>query len=109
MLATKTFIGQRLDMEHYKNVSMDRTIEVFDEDEDVYDLGSLDVIFEFFAKPHGKSIETFNLGDATDNLIVFNGQVLNYRPGQYYHECYQMSDSSPSLKVLLFYGVSEIL
>jgi N-acetyl-gamma-glutamylphosphate reductase len=109
MLATKSFIGQRLDMEHYKNVSMNRTIEVFDSDDVSYDLGSLDVIFEFFAKPHGTSLETFNLGDATDNLIVFIDEVLDYRPGIYYHECYQMSDASPSLKVLLFYGVSEII
>lgn len=107
MLAVKTFIGKRLELEHYRNVSMDRTIEVYDED--VYDLGSLDVIFEFFAKPHGKSLEVFNLGDATDNLIVFDGELLDYRPGIYFHECYQMTDASPSEKILLFYGVSEIL
>lgn len=108
MLATRTFIGQRLDMEHYKNVSMDRTIEVLDQN-DVYDLGSLDVLFEFFAKPNGKSLQVFNMGDVTDNLVVFDGQVLNYRSGIYYHECYKMTDASPSEKILLFYGVSEIL
>lgn len=108
MLATKSFIGQRLDMEHYKGVSMNRTIEIYDEDGDSFDLGSDDIIFEFFAKPHGKSLQTFNLGDTTDNLIVFDGQELDYRIGLYYHECYQLV-GSPSEKVLIFYGVSEML
>jgi len=109
MLAVKSYIGRRLDMQHYKNVAMDRTIEVFDDQDNAFDLGSDDVIYEFFAKPHGTSLEEFNLGDATANLIVFDGQVLNYRPGIYYHECYQMSDASPSEKILIFYGVSEII
>lgn len=108
MLVTKSFIGQRLDMEHYKGVQMDRTIEVFDEDGEAFDLGIDDVIFEFFAKPHGKSLEIFNLGDATGNEIVFDGQVLDYRIGYYYHECYQLV-GSPSEKVLIFYGLSEML
>jgi hypothetical protein len=108
MLAVKSFVGKRLDMEHYKNVHMDRTIEVYDEDGDIFDLGSDDVIFEVFAKPHGKLLETFNLGDQVDNLIVFSGQVLDYRIGVYFHECYQLQ-GSPSEKVLIFYGVSEII
>lgn len=109
MLALKTFIGKRLDLEHYKGIAMDRTTEVFDEDGEEYDLGSDDVIFELFAKPHGKSLEVINLGDMTDNDIVFDGQSLDYRADLYYHECYQMTNDSPSEKILLFYGVSEIL
>jgi hypothetical protein len=108
MLVTKSFIGQRLDMEHYKGVLMDRTIEIYDEDGEVFELGGDDVIFEIFAKPHGKSLESFNLGDPTDNLVVFDGQVLDYRIGLYYHECYQLV-GSPIEKNLIFYGVSEML
>lgn len=95
-------------MEHYKNVVMDRTVEILDEDGDVYNLGSDDVIFELFAKPHGKSLEVINLGEQTDNFIVFDGQTLDYRIGYYYHECYQL-EGSPSVKKLLFYGVSEMI
>lgn len=109
MLATKSFIGKRLDMEHYTGVKMDRTIEIFDEEGAIYDLGSDDVLYELFAKPHGKSLEVLDLGQQTDNLIVFDGEVLNYRRGYYYHECYQMTNTSPSEKVLLFYGVSEFI
>jgi hypothetical protein len=109
MLATKTFLGQRLDLQHYKNVVMNKAIEVFTDAGEPYEIGVEDVIFEFFAKPHGKSLEEFNLGQSTDNLIDFDGHVLDYRPSIYYHECYQMTDASPSEKILLFYGVSEIL
>jgi len=109
MLAVKSYIGRRLDMQHYKNVAMNRTINVFDEDGNAFDLGSADVLFELFAKPHGKSLETFNLGDQTDNHIVFTGELLDYRPGIYFHECYQMSSDSPPEKELIFYGVSEIV
>jgi hypothetical protein len=108
MLATKSYIGQRLDMQHYKNVVMDRTIEIYDEDGDEYDLGSDDVYYELFAKPHGKSLEVFNLGEQTGNLIVLDGLTLDYRPTIYYHECYQLQ-GSPQEKVLLFYGASEMI
>lgn len=109
MLACKTFIGRRLDLEHYKDVAMSRTIEVYDAEDEVYDLGDLPITFEFFAKPHGTSLESFELAASTDNSIVFEDEVLNYRKGYYYHECYQMTTDSPSLKILLFYGVSEII
>lgn len=108
MLATKSYIGCRLDMQHYKGVVMQRTIEVFDIDEEAYALTNDDVFFEVFAKPHGKSLDVFNLGEQTDNLISLDGQVLDHRTGIYYHECYQLQ-GSPSEKLLLFYGVSEII
>lgn len=108
MLATTTFFGKRLDMQHYKNVVMNRTIEILDENGDIYDLGSEDVYYELFAKAHGKSLDVFNLGDQTSNLVVLDNLVVDHRPSIYYHECYQLI-GSPSDKVLLFYGVSEII
>jgi len=108
MLATKSFIGKRLDMEHYKNVVMERTIEILDDDGEVYTLGSDNVFFEFFAKPHGKTLETFDLGEQTENMVDLSGNILDYRIGFYYHECYQL-EGSPEEKKLLFYGVSEII
>lgn len=109
MLASKSYIGKRLDMEHYKNVQFDRSVTLFDEDDSEFNLGSESVIFEFFAKAHGKSLEVFDLGPQIGNEIVLQGQILDYRPSHYFHECYQMSDTSPSEKILLFYGVSEVI
>jgi hypothetical protein len=108
MLATKSFIGKRLDMEHYKNVFMDRTIEIYDELGDGYNLGNDSVHFELFAKEHGKSLQVLDL-ESEQNEVIFHGQVLNYRKGYYWHECYQITGDSPGEKVLLFYGVSELI
>jgi len=108
MLATKSYIGRRLDMQHYKGATMNRTVEIQDYEGDAYILGSDDVLFEVFAKPHGKSLDVFNLGEQDDNLVDLEGQVLDHRIGIYYHECYQLT-GSPAEKVLLFYGVSEII
>jgi len=105
MLAYKTYIGSRMDMQHYKNAVMNATIEILDE---LFSVGD-NVTFEFFAKPHGKSLEQFDLQIGSGNTIGFDENVLNYRPGLYYHECYQMTPDSPSEKVLLFYGVSEVI
>jgi len=96
-------------MEHFKGVQFDRTITLYDDNYEAFNLGSLPVIFEVFAKPHGKSLEVFNLGVQTDNEVDLSGEVLDLRPTNYFHECYQMTEDSPSEKILLFYGVSEVI
>jgi hypothetical protein len=113
VLAEKTFIGQRLGLEHYKGISIiDYAVEVLDEDGDPYPFTDfVSIHFEIFAKAHGKSLSNTELDVPDDNTINVNVDVsnLNLRPSYYFYECYGLSNDSPAEKVIFHYGVFEII
>lgn len=113
MLAEKTFIGQRLDIQHYKNVSIiDHEMTFVDVDGDAYTpLSEFQSIrFDFFAKPHGKLLHSQEQDVPENNILSLNvpGEVFNIRPSLYYYEIWGSSEDSPSDDVLLAYGLFEI-
>jgi len=113
VLAEKTFIGQRLDLEHYKNVSIvNHEMTFVDVDEEPYPLSAFSVIrFDLFAKPHGKLIQSVEQGIPVDNVLVLNvpGDVFNIRPTLYYYEIWGTTNDSPALDELLSYGIFELI
>lgn len=113
MLAEKTFIGQRLDLEHYKNVSIVNQEAVFvDKNGDPYLLTDFSEIrFDLFAKPHGKQIHSEPQNTSNTNVIYLNvpGEVFNIRPTLYYYEIWGTTNDSPALDELLSYGIFELI
>lgn len=112
MLASKTYIGERLDLEHYKGYPIiDYEITVTDSDDSAYPVEDFDaIVFELFAKQYGKLLESVDVEVPEDNVIKLNitDVVMDKRPKLYYHECYGLTADSPAQKVLIFHGVSEI-
>jgi hypothetical protein len=113
VLAEKTFIGQRLDLEHYKNVSIvNHEMTFVDVDEEPYPLSAFSVIrFDLFAKPHGKLIQSAEQDIPGDNVLVLNvpGEVFNIRPTLYYYEIWGSDNNSPTEDILLTYGILELI
>jgi hypothetical protein len=112
MLASKTYIGERLDLEHYKGYSIiDYMVTITDDDDAAYPLQDFASIhFDLFAKQYGKLLDSVDVAVPSDNILILDvtDTVMDKRKSLYYHECYGMTDESPSVKVLLFHGVSEI-
>lgn len=112
MLTSKTFIGARLDLEHYKGYPIiQHAIEVNTEDDSDYPLSDFSAIkFKLFAKQYGKELDEIDVPVPDDDVLLIDvtAAVMDKRPKKYYHECYGLTDDSPSLAVLLFHGVSEI-
>jgi hypothetical protein len=110
MLASKTFIGERLDLEHYKGYPIiNHEITITNSDDDAFDFSIFSSItFKLFAKQHGKELAEIDVPVPDDNILILDVETMNYRPKLYYHECYGETDESPSQSVLLFHGVSEI-
>lgn len=113
MLAEKSYLGQRLDLEHYAGLPLnDFEIEVVDSNEDPFDFtGYSDFTFELFAKHLGKSLGTFSLNDPTANIITLTGinstEFLALRPALYFFEVYAQTSDSPSEKFLINYGLFD--
>ena len=116
MSAFKTYKGGRLDLEHYKGMTISSfAIDVFNDDDtdfnlDVYD----DIKIKVYEKIHGLLKLTFDFqgGISTDspagNTIYWTAQKtqMNLRPKLYYHECYG-SKQSGAIQELIFHGVSD--
>lgn len=113
MLAYSTFAGRRIDLQHYKNFPViNFEVDVLNPDGSVYSFeDAVSMTFEFYAKPHGKLLDTVEVDIPADNKILLDmtESVFNRRPGLYFHECYYMTNDSPSSRVLIFYGISEII
>jgi hypothetical protein len=113
VLAEKTFIGQRLDLEHYKGVAIvDFEIEYLDADGEAYiDLADFTGIrFDLFAKPHGKLLDSVDQDVPDDNKLDLNvpAETVDIRPTLYYYEIWGEQDASPSEDVLLSYGIFSL-
>ena len=112
MLASKTFIGERLDLDHYKGYPIiDHEITITDSDDTAFDFSIFSSItFKIFAKQHGKELAEIDVPVPDDNVILLSvdADTMNLRPKLYYHECYGLTDESPSDAVLLFHGVSQV-
>jgi hypothetical protein len=115
VLAANTFIGSRVDLQHYAGLPIhDYELEIVDQDDDAYDLSTLsDFTFEIFAKPHGKSLTSFSLNEPVDNIIILNhihnDIFLGLRAALYHYEVYAFNDDSPTQKVIINYGVFELI
>jgi hypothetical protein len=114
VLADKTFIGARLDLEHYAGIPIQNyELEVLDSNEDPFDFSNYsDFTFELFAKPHGKSLEVISLDEPQDNVITINHdspEFLALRPTLYFYEVYCYTNDSPSKKTLINYGIIELI
>jgi hypothetical protein len=113
VLADKTYIGQRLDLQHYKGYPIiEYHLEVLDSNEDAFDFSNYDTFkFELFDKAHGASIETVDLDNPTGNIITINDEspeFLALRKKLYFYEVYCYTQDSPALKTLISYGVLDL-
>lgn len=109
MLAEKTFIAERLDLQHYKGSPIsDLQINI----PGVYLPDYTNISFILFAKPHGKILSTVDLDvpDSGNTLIInIDADVMDIRPSLYFYEIHADPDASPADIVLLKYGVIEII
>lgn len=114
MLAAKTFIGERLDLQHYKGIPViGFELDVYDANDDPFDFtGYSRFAVDLFYKPHGLLIESFDLPDPSTNIIIVNANsetLLGLRPTLYYYEVYAFNDKSPAEKVLINYGIFDLI
>jgi hypothetical protein len=114
VLASKTYIGERLDLEHYKGLPIQGyQLTVLDSEDDPFDFtGYSDFTFDLFAKPHGKSIDFFNLDDPAANVISIDADsptLLALRPAYYFYEVNAYTPDSPAEKVLISYGLFSMI
>lgn len=112
----KTYIGARVDLEHFKDSSISYEIELINSDGTDTDLTVYDDIVMFIKhKIHGTIVcelsldnDGLNFGSPIGNTIFINtaDYQLNIRPKDYYHETYGYKDGD---KDILFHGVSKVL
>jgi hypothetical protein len=113
VLAEKSFLGQRLDLEHYAGLPLnDFEIEVVDSNEDPFDFtGYSNFKFALYAKAHGKLLEEFDIADPTDSIITLSGinstSFLELRPALYFFEVYADTGDSPAQKFIINYGIFD--
>jgi hypothetical protein len=112
VLAEKVFIGQRIDLEHYKGLAIvDHEFELLNSDGTEFDFSEYDqIVFELSAKRHGKILAEVDQEVPADNILLLNveNEVFDIRPTLYSFEVYADTSASPSVRVLLFYGIIEL-
>jgi hypothetical protein len=113
VLAAKTFIGERLDLEHYAGIPIQGfELEVLDSNDDPFDFTDYDTFtLEIFAKAHGRSIEAIALDVPAANVITIDHSsptFLALRPTLYFVEVYCYTTASPALKTLISYGILDL-
>jgi hypothetical protein len=119
MSAFKTYKGGRLDLEHYKGKTIHTyQIDVFNDDDTDFALSVYsDIRIRIYQKIHGTLVLAFDFqgGVVTDsptgNTIYWNAtkSQMDIRPKYYWHECYGVINTNPSVEELIFEGVSEVI
>lgn len=115
----KTYKGGRLDMEHYRGKTIYfYAVDLFNEDGSEVSLSPYnDIRIKIYQKPHGTLVLSFDFqtGVLTDspanNTIYWNAtkSQMDIRPKKYWHECYGLKNTNPTIEELLFEGVSEVI
>lgn len=119
MSAFKTYKGGRLDLEHYKGMTVYfYAIDLFNDDGSEASLSEYqDIRIKVYQKQHGTLVADFDFqtGVSTDspanNTIYWNatGDEMDLRPKNYWHECTGLKNTTPVIRELLFSGVSTMI
>lgn len=112
----RTYKGKRLDLQHYKSMSIvEYEFQIFDYDDNEVDLSLYENIeLNVYQKKHGTLVNSYDLSDglslgSPDYNIYWDASIedMNLIQKPYYHECIGvLSDGRTDL---LFHGISEII
>ena len=118
MSAFKTYKGGRLDLDHYRGMTISSfEVDVFNDDDTAMDLDVYDdIIVKIYEKIHGTLVITsdFQSGISTDspagNTIYWTTSFtsMTIRPKYYWHECYGTKQNG-AVKELIYQGVSTVI
>jgi hypothetical protein len=119
MSAFKTYKGGRLDLEHYKGMTVYfYAIDLYNEDGTEASLSAYqDIRIKIYEKQHGTLVADFDfqtgvsVDSPANNTIYWNATIteMNLRPKLYYHECTGLKNVNPLIQELLFSGVSQVI
>lgn len=119
MSAFKTYKGGRLDLEHYrgKNIYF-YAIDLFNNDGSEASLSPYnDIRIKIFEKRHGTLVLSFDfqtgvsVDSPANNTIYWNAtkDQMDIRTKHYWHECYGLKNTNPTIEELLFEGDSLVI
>jgi hypothetical protein len=119
MSAFKTYKGGRLDLEHYRGMTISSyAIDVYNDDDTDFDLDTYDdIYYKVFEKIHGTEVLSGHLYDgrvgvdspAGNTLYLnFTDELMTLRPKEYWHECYGTRGNG-AVKELIFQGASPVI